>query len=265
VAIQIEPDADYRLDLIAQHRPEQFKLFLETVPADWWVTAVRTGRNYSVLKQSAAAFEEHYHALCASLRFSHDWFSNKIWLWHDILAPIRKTRANILEVGVFEGRSVVFCLEFLPRSTIVAIAHFVCKKGWTSSQGITLEADCEEIFDGNVARYGNRVRKMTSSSWAGLSALIYERATFDLIYVDAAHNTPDVLADSLLAWRMLKVGGLMIWDDFMLDVWSMSPNSVTQGICTFLKMYAGQYEWLHAGWQVAVRKTGDQTGSYIGV
>jgi len=265
MAMQLEPDADYPLDLISQHRPDQFRLFLQSVPPDWWITAIRTGQAYAGLKAAAADYEGFYHQLCAGMRFSHDWFSNKIWMWHDLLAPLRGAAAKVLEVGVFEGRSVIFCLEYMPHSHVVAIDHFVCKKGWTSSQGVTLQQDCEEIFDHNVERYGERVRKMTSPSWAALSSLIYERQEFDLIYVDAAHNTPDVLADSLLAWRMLKVGGLMVWDDFMLDVWSMSPNSVTQGICAFLKMYEGQYEWRHAGWQVAVRKTGDLMGSYIGV
>ena len=171
---------------------------------------------------------------------------------------------RILEIGVFEGRSVVFCLEYVPNCEVVAIDHFVLKAGWTSSQGVTLTIDCEAAFDRNVAPYGDRVRKLTTSSWAGLSQLIYERAEFDVIYVDAAHTSPDVLADSLLAWRMLKVGGLFIWDDFLLDVWNIGMNSVTPGICTFLKMYRGQYEWVHAGWQVIVRKiSADQ--NYIGV
>jgi hypothetical protein len=63
---------------------------------------------------------------------------------------------------------------------------------------------------------------------------------------------------------MLKVGGLFIWDDFMLDVRDIGPKTVTQGVCTFLEMYKGQYEWVHAGWQVIARKTGAEQ-SYIGI
>jgi hypothetical protein len=224
--------------------------------------AVQRKQAYEALKAAAQPFMDNYHRICGSMVFSHDWFSGKAWAWHDVLAPMRGESADILEVGVFEGRSVVFCLEYLPLSKVIAVDHFVIKKGWTSSEGNTLAIDSEEAFDRNIARYGKRVKKITSSLWKALAGLIYDKCEFDVIYVDAAHTAPDVLADSLLAWRMLKVGGLFIWDDFMLDVWDIGPKTVTQGVCTFLEMYKGQYEWAHAGWQVIVRKTAAEQ-SYI--
>lgn len=261
----LEPNVHWQIQMISEHRPESFKRWLETVPADWWLTAIRRGRAYETLVQESLDFKAHYDAVCAKMQYSHDWFSEKLWSWHDFMKPYADRPIDILEVGVFEGRSVVFCLEYCSKSKIVAVDHFVIKKGWTSSQGITLEMDSEEAFDRNVARYGDRVRKLAAPSWSGLSDLIYERRQFDVIYIDAAHTTPDVLADSLLAWRMLRPGGLFIWDDFVLDVWEIGPNTVTDGISTFLKMYEGKYEWVHAGWQVAVRKTGDLLPSYIGI
>jgi len=262
----LEPDAYREIQMIAEHRPDSFKRWLDTVPSEWWITAIQRGRDYDLMKEESGVFAAHYRQVCDTMRFSHDWFSSKLWAWHGLLAPYRDHPIDVLEIGVFEGRSVVFCLEYAPQSKVVAIDHFIIKKGWTSSQGITLEIDSEDAFDRNVSRYGDRVRKIASPSWSGLSDLIYDRHEFDVIYVDAAHTSPDVLADSLLAWRMLKTGGLFIWDDFMLDVWDMNPNTVTEGICRFLDMYKGQYEWVHAGWQVAVRKIADQPGgSYIGI
>lgn len=260
----LEPDAYWQIQMLAENRPEQFKKWLDTVPSDWWITATRRGRDYDAINERAAPFAEEYGQVCATMAFSHDWFSGRLWAWHDFMAPYREDSLEILEVGVFEGRSVVFCLEYAKRSKVVAIDHFIIKKGFTSSQGITLEIDSEEAFDRNVSRYGDRVRKIASPSWSGLSDLIYERKQFDIIYVDAAHTSADVLADSLLAWRMLKPGGLFVWDDFMLDVDKMSWNTVTEGVCRFLDIYKGQYEWVHAGWQVAVRKT-DEDQSYIGM
>ena len=37
---------------------------------------------------------------------------------------------------------------------------------------------------------------------------------FDLVYIDGSHSAKDVLLDSLLAWRLLRPGGAMIWDDY---------------------------------------------------
>ena len=41
---------------------------------------------------------------------------------------------------------------------------------------------------------------------------------FDLIYIDGSHTAPDVLTDAVLAFQLLRVGGVMIFDDYL---WSM--------------------------------------------
>jgi Methyltransferase domain len=45
------------------------------------------------------------------------------------------------------------------------------------------------------------------------------RAAF--IYIDGSHQAPDVLADSVLAFQLLRVGGIMIFDDYL---WRMEPE-----------------------------------------
>ena len=38
--------------------------------------------------------------------------------------------------------------------------------------------------------------------------------TFDFIYIDGSHYSKDVLEDAVLSWRLLKPGGVIIFDDF---------------------------------------------------
>jgi len=38
---------------------------------------------------------------------------------------------------------------------------------------------------------------------------------FDFIYVDGSHQAPDVLADAVLSFSLLKVGGIMVFDDYL--------------------------------------------------
>jgi len=38
--------------------------------------------------------------------------------------------------------------------------------------------------------------------------------TFDFIYIDGSHYSKDVLEDAILAWRLIKPGGNIIFDDF---------------------------------------------------
>ena len=38
---------------------------------------------------------------------------------------------------------------------------------------------------------------------------------FDFIYIDGSHQAPDVLYDALLSFRLLRVGGIMVFDDYL--------------------------------------------------
>jgi len=69
-----------------------------------------------------------------------------------------------------------------------------------------------------LAAYGQRVRKIKSSSASALAKLFDEGARFDLAHVDGSHSRDDVIVDCLLAWPMLRPGGLMILDDYELDL-----------------------------------------------
>jgi len=253
----LEPAAREAFEFVCTHHKHQMERILGDIPTPWWSHAIKAGERYDELVRKAEPFRAHFDRICAPMVFSHDWFSDKLWLWHEILAPYRDSKVRILEVGAFEGRSVVFLAEYLPRSLIVAIDHFVLKKGWTSTQGITLPQDTEISFDNNVSSYSDRIRKISMESVRGLSLLIEERAKFEIIYIDASHTARDVLSDALLAWRLLEIGGLMIFDDFLLDICHWDEGPVGPGVIWFLRVFSGSYDWVHAGWQVVVRKTAD--------
>ena len=38
---------------------------------------------------------------------------------------------------------------------------------------------------------------------------------FDFIYIDGSHQAPDVLFDALLGFELLRVGGIMVFDDYL--------------------------------------------------
>jgi hypothetical protein len=253
----LEPMVREAFEFVCTHNKYQMERILTDIPRLWWVHAVKAGERYDEFVREAEAFRLHFDRICAPMAFSHDWFSDKLWSWHEILAPYRDSNVRILEVGAFEGRSVVFLAEYLPKSLIVAIDYFAIKKGWTSTQGITLSQDTEISFDHNVLSYGDRIRKIPMESARGLSLLVAERAKFEIIYIDASHTAGDVLADALLAWRLLEIGGLMIFDDFLLDVCHWDEGPVGPGVIWFLKIVSGSYDWVHAGWQVVVRKTAE--------
>ena len=77
----------------------------------------------------------------------------------------------------------------------------------------------------------------------------------DFCYVDAAHDSMNVLRDAVLAFDLLKTGGVMIFDDYE---WLTMPDLLDNpkpAIDAFLHCYSKHIEVLQPrGWQIAVKK-----------
>lgn len=58
----------------------------------------------------------------------------------------------------------------------------------------------------------------------------FEDNTFDIIYVDGNHETEYVYKDAKLALKTVKIGGYIVFDDYIKDWW----ESVVKGVDMFL-------------------------------
>jgi len=154
--------------------------------------------------------------------FTTDWFSRFAGVWSQLLA--REKPARILEIGSYEGRATCFLIESCAADRPIEV-H--CVDTW--SGGVEHDSGAmplvEGRFDRNVAKAmakaANAVlfHKHKSLSAPALVKLLSEGSErFDLIYIDGSHQAPDVLTDAVLAFMLLKVGGLLIFDDYL---WSM--------------------------------------------
>ena len=164
--------------------------------------------------------------------FTNDWFSQTASLpvWRQLISQNKPRR--ILEIGSFEGRSTTWMIENCAVSSESGL-YIVCIDSWEGGvehkAGGGREAemsDVERRFDHNIALAKSRVnvpvelRKIRKLSQYGLVEMMSEGqyGTFDLVYVDGSHQAPDVLTDSVMSFQLLRVGGLMIFDDYL---WSM--------------------------------------------
>lgn len=183
--------------------------------------------------------------------FTQDWFSYHVPLWERLLAPLAGQPVQALEVGVFEGRSTVWLLDHVlthPEATLTWVDTFA---GGADHAGMDLTG-LEGRFRANTARFGAKVRGRVGRSWDVLRDMTGER--FDLVYIDGSHAAADVLADAVLAWRLLKVGGLMGFDDYG---WRQHPapgHCPAPGVDGFLWAMRGHFAEVHRGYQVWVRK-----------
>jgi predicted O-methyltransferase YrrM len=179
-------------------------------------------------------------------QYSADWFSEHIPNWETHLLGLRgQEHLSALEVGSFEGRSAVWLLENIlthPTARLTCIDPFL--------------AHIEVRFDHNLALCPRpeQLRKCKGYSEDVLPTLAGEQ--FDLIYIDGSHQAVHVLFDAVLAWGLLKKGGVLIFDDYQ---WARptdprASQRPKMAIDVFLETHAKELESLHMGWQVMVRK-----------
>jgi hypothetical protein len=113
-------------------------------------------------------------------------------------------------------------------------------------------------FDRNLKRYADRVTKIRDFSLPALIRLRQAGAEFDLVYVDGCHERESVMMDSVLAWGMLKLGGMLIWDDYT-DYKDDKANweRPTSAVDGFLVAYAQEFQEISRTKQLIVKKTAD--------
>lgn len=155
-----------------------------------------------------------------SYEFSSDWFGQYVAVWNVVLPDLNPSK--ILEVGSYEGRSTCYMLEKLSERHSIEI---YCVDPWIvgDEDDKDLMRQVEQRFDKNIAiglqkaKHPSRVVKRRGFSHDVLPRLLAEGhgGTFDFIYVDGSHQAPRVLADAVMAFYLLRVGGLLIFDDYL--------------------------------------------------
>ena len=159
--------------------------------------------------------------------FTQDWFSRSIPGWQFILSKMHQQSPDlrILEVGVFEGRSTCWLLENFcktPASTILAIDSF---QGGIEHKNMEL-GGLKKQFEHNIACIDSRAKVEVRSGFSldQLCRLVAANTDpFDFISIDASHQAADVLGDAVVAFQLLKRGGVMAFDDYL---WSpMRPGT----------------------------------------
>ena len=194
------------------------------------------------------AFTRRYLASHTDYSYTADFLSDQLPNWQIYLAPLaQRVGCQVLEIGSHEGRSAVWFLHNLCRdnhSRITCIDTF---------HGQSYEAR----FDHNTRIAGGqgRLTKCKGSSHDWLPTLT--PASFDLIYVDGSHLAADVVLDGLLCWKLLKRGGLLLFDDYLWNPHRKPSRRPQMGIDLLLETWNEQARVLFQEYQVLVQKLSD--------
>ena len=193
-----------------------------------------------------------------NLKLSNDWFSNSIPYWLSVFDEYRLRSVNVkaLEIGSWEGLSSYFILSELPN------AHLTCVDTWegadehldgTESSKIVL-SKIEQTFDNNLSQFSSRLTKYKGTSLSFFSKNNF-RCHYDFIYIDGSQHTDDVLLDAIKSFAMLKVGGIMVFDDYFWRHYSRVIDNPAAAINLFLKAKKGQYKIIRFYYQLIILKT----------
>ncbi len=186
--------------------------------------------------------------------FTNDWFTTRLASWRIALRPYAgRAGLNYLEIGTFEGRSLFWMLEnILTDPTAHATAIDLFDGPYAATYRSNLQASGQE----------QKVTTLAGYSQVALRGLPVD--SYDLVYIDGSHRPADVLEDAVLCWRLLRAGGLMIFDDYANarighDYQGNAEPTAEKwypkmAIDPFVLCHAEECEVIHNDFQLMVRK-----------
>ena len=196
----------------------------------------------------ASAFAEE----AREYQFSEDWFSGNISNWERILGPYQgKPDLHYLEVGVFEGRATVWIAENIlthPSSQITGLDVF--------------PGGLKERYLSNLAASGFTGKSKTLVGFSQKTLRDLPAECCDIIYIDGSHHAADVLTDTVLAWRLLKPGGLLIFDDYQWQRDRPAELRPRTAIDAFITANRGEIEVVLRDYQLVIRKRPNPCGAF---
>ena len=160
----------------------------------------------------------------SAYRLADNWYP---FIKYDPSKPIRYA-----EVGAFYGAnllSVAMTYGAHPDSILLAIDPWTDYSDYPEYKG--RQETIYETFMQNVSPYLEKIKVKRGYSHEVLPTL--EDNSFDIMYIDGNHEPEYVLEDAVLAFRKLKVGGYLIFDDYG---WG-GPDLTKRGIDGFLNGY----------------------------
>jgi cephalosporin hydroxylase len=205
------------------------------------------------------------------LNFTNEWFNDSAKDVWDKAIPILNPK-KILEIGSYEGASACYLISKL---TNIHSIELHCIDSWKGGAEHKNVIDMKKVYS-RFKKNINLTISQTSKTvdlkvHKGLSNIMLPKLLnenglgyFDLIYIDGSHQATDVITDAIMSFLLLKVGGYIIFDDYLWKFNSGSKldsqilNCPKIAIDSFCNVFFDKIEIIpYSTRQVFVKKTKD--------
>jgi predicted O-methyltransferase YrrM len=156
------------------------------------------------------------------------------WFHHVNLNEYNNKPIRYLEIGTFYGANLLSVANTYgahPESKMY------CVDPWEEyadySEYKNEQSNIYSKFMNNVENSGVKEKLVINRGFSNAVIPTFQDDFFDIIYIDGNHEPEYVLEDAVLSFRKLKVGGIMIFDDYG---WG-GPDLTQRGIDGFLSGY----------------------------
>ena len=198
--------------------------------------------------------------------FTENWFSD------DGLSILKELdsseKIDLLEIGTFEGKSTIWFLDNILRnenSTITCVDPWLGYNQDHNSLNSYNEKEVEwdlskrktkEIFLHNIVVSNQSEKVIIKQGFSDkvLPSLICENKKYDIIFIDGNHTAPYVMMDSVMSWNLLKVNGIMIFDDYTWGPNRLSTLRPKESVDYFISSFGDYITEVHSSYRKIIKK-----------
>jgi len=190
--------------------------------------------------------------------FTEDWISENnpekvVHQFDEFLSEFKDKPSTFLEIGSFEGMSTIWMLENILTNKE---SRLFCIDAWAEWTG-----DAFVRFVSNISKTGLKDKVHIVKGDSSEELRIFPNEYFDFIYIDGNHDEKAVIKDAISSFRILKKGGIIAFDDYLLGIrYPDSPGSkamngsAKRAIDYFVDVFKDEIEVIYKDYQLWIRK-----------
>lgn len=175
-------------------------------------------------------------------------------LFEQYLQEFVGEEVTMLQIGAFTGDASVWLAENILTHPGALLIDVDTWRGSDEDAHLGYDwSDVERTYKDKVAPHGERVVHFvdTSDHFFSVEGRL---PAMDFVYIDGDHSALQVLRDAINAFEVLRVGGILAFDDYE---WISGKGRIFDpcvAINSFRHLFADYIEVLHVGYQVWCRK-----------